>query len=207
MVLSMSACSDDEPAEMVEAESQTEEAPLPVRQWYPRQKQSAPSPQYSQPQFQYNQPQPQPQYSQPQQQAQPQYSQPQMMQLPAYSTQQPAQQQDWAGGYQVYQAPPVIIVQPQTPWYGSSGASQQTAQPTVTPQQYVNPYSYQLPQRPWGETPQTTQNKQQTYTAPPGGNQQVNPWSGWQAPVTPGYPGWGTPYGGYPGTPTPGYVW
>jgi len=194
IMLSMTACSDDEPAETVEVEPVAEEAPLPVRQWYPRQKQSAVQPQYRQPQHQISQPQ---------------FNQQQATQSPpAFNSQQPAQQQTWSGGYQVYQAPPLIIVQPQSSWYGTGAAGQQPAQQTATPQQYVNPYSYQqVPQRPWGEAPQTRQNAQQTYTAPPAGVQQVNPWSGWQAPVAPAYPAWGTPYGGYPGTAPPGYAW
>ncbi|HYQ73368.1 MAG TPA: hypothetical protein VET88_15775 [Gammaproteobacteria bacterium] len=116
---------------------------------------------------------------------------------------QPARQQAWSGGYQVYQAPPVIIVQPQTPWYGP-GAVQAPAQPMATPQQYVNPYSYQMPQRPWGDIPQSSQGAQ-PYTTPPLETQQVSPWSA-PAPGAQVYPGWGTPYGGYPGT-APGYVW
>ena len=180
VILLVAACSDDEPAETADAEPVAKEAPLPVREWYPRQKYSA---------------------------VQPHISQSQIMQPPAFSTPQPAQQQAWSGGYQVYQAPPVIIVQPQSPWYGTGTAGQPPAQQTATPQQYVNPYSYQVPQRPWGETPQTSRGSQQTYVTPPVGAQQVNPWSGWQAPAGPAYPGWGTPYGGYPGATMPGYVW
>ena len=179
---------------MVEAESVEKEAPLPVREWYPRQKYSA-IPQ--------------------------QNTQPQMMQPPASSYHQPAQQQTWSGGYQayqappeqgwsggyqVYQAPPVIVVQPQTPWYGP-GAVQAPAQQLAAPQQqYVYPYSYQAPQRPWGDIPQSSQGTQQRYTVPSMDTQQANPWSV-PAPGAQVYPGWGSPYGGYPGTMTPGYVW
>ena len=178
----MMACSDDEPVEKPEAEVTERQAPLPERQWYPRQKYSA---------------------------QQPQFSQPQMTQPPVNSSPQPAQQQAWHGGYQVYQAPPVIIVQPQTPWYGSGTAGQQPEQQVATPQQqYASPYYYyQAPQRPWGVVPQTSPGKQQSYSQPPASNQQVNPWTDWQAPGGAMYPGWGVPYGGYPGTMAPGYPW
>ena len=181
VIFLMTACSDDEPEEKVEAEATAKQEPLPVREWYPRQKYSAP---------------------------QSRFSQPQMTQSPSFSQPQPVQQQAWTGGYQVYQAPPVIIVQPQPPAYGSPPAGQMPSQQMTTPQQYATPYYYQAPQRPWGEVPQGSQGYQQSYATPATGNQQVNPWSGWQQP--PGgaaYPGWGVPYGGYPGTSAPGYPW
>ncbi len=184
VIFTLSACSDDEPVETTEAESTTKQEPLPVREWYPRQKYSAPQSQFT-----------------------PQGNQPQMMPPPVFSNSQPAQQQAWGSGYQVYQAPPVIIVQPQSQWYGSGVSGQAPAQQMTAPQQYVTPYYSQAPQRPWGEVQQGTQGKQQTYTAPSTGYQQVNPWSGWQAPGGAVYPGWGAPYGGYPGAPVPGHVW
>ncbi len=184
VILLLSACSNDEPVEKVETDATTKDEPLPVREWYPRQKYSAPQ-----------------SYS----------SQPQMMQPPVFSNAQPAQTPAWSGGYQVYQAPPVIIVQPQSQWSGYGAAGQAPAQQMATPQQNLSPYYYQAPQRPWGSVPQNTQAKQQAkqqaYTAPPSGNQQVNPWSGWQSPEGAVYPGWGVPYGGYPGVPLPGYPW
>lgn len=174
------ACSDDEPLETVDAESTTKAEPLPVREWYPRQKYSAP---------------------------QSQSSQSQMMQPPVFSNSQPAQQQAWTGGYQVYQAPPVIIVQPQSQWYGYGTTGQEPVQQMATPQQNVSPYYYQAPQRPWGNVPQNLQGYQQSYTTPSSGNQQMNPSSGWQTPGGAAYPGWSVPYGGYPGTAAPGYPW
>jgi len=183
VILALPACSDDAPVEKIETEPTTDQEPLPVREWYPRQKSSAP-----QSQFTY------------------QGSQPQMMQPPVYSNSQPAQQQTRESAYQVYQAPPVIIVQPQSQWYGTGVPGQAPAQQTTVPQQYVNPYYNQAPQRPWGEVPQGVQGKQQSYTTPSAGYQQVNPWSGWQPPGSAVYPGWGTPYGGYPGA-APGSVW
>jgi len=181
VIFSMAACSDDEPVEKPAADKTAEQEPLPVREWYPRQKYS-------------------PQQSQ--------FSQPQMTQPQVFSTSPPAQQQTWSGGYQVYQAPPVIIVQPQSQGYGSGTAWQAPAQQVAPPQQYVYPYYYyQVPQRPWGEVPQTSQGTQQSYTQPPGGSQQVNPWVGRQAPGGTMYPGWGVPYDAYPGTAVPGYPW
>ena len=168
VIFILTACSDDEPVETVAVEATTEE-PLPVREWYPRQKYSA---------------------------QQSQGSQPQMMPPPVFSNAQPAPQQAWRGDYQVYQAPPVIIVQPQSQWYGYGTAGQAPAQQMATPQQYASPYYYQAPQRLWGNVPQS-----------PAGNQQVTPWTGWQAPGGAAYPGWGVPYGGYPGTSLPGYPW
>lgn len=159
-------------------EDTAKQAPLPERKWYPRQKYTAP---------------------------QSQFSQPQVMQPPVYSSSPPAQQQAWRGGYQVYQAPPVIIVQPQSQGYGYGTAGQAPAQQMATPQQYVYPYYYQAPQRPWGDVPQSSHGKQQSYTEPPPGSQQVNPWGGWPAPGGTMYPGWGVPYGGYPGIEVPGY--
>jgi hypothetical protein len=177
----LSACSDDEPVEKVEAEATTKDEPLPEREWYPRQKYSVP---------------------------QSQSSQPQMMQPPVFSNSQPAQQQAGSGGYQVYQAPPVIIVQPQSQWYGYGTAGQAPAQQMVAPQQNFSPYYYQAPQRPWGNVPQNSQGNQQAYTTPSTGSQQVTPWSGGQPPGGAVYPGWGgVPYGGYPGTAMPGYPW
>jgi hypothetical protein len=174
------ACSDDTPVEKVEAEATTKDESLPVREWYPRQKYPAP---------------------------QSQSGQQQMMQPPVFSDSQPAQQQAWRGGYQVYQAPPVIIVQPQPPVYGYGTPGQAPVQPMVTPQQNVSPYYYQAPQRPWGNVPQNVQGNQQSYTTPSAGSQQVYPWSGGQTPGGATYPGWGVPYGGYPGTAMPGYSW
>jgi len=155
-----------------------------VREWYPRQKYTAPYPQGSQPQ---------------------------MMPPQDYSKAQPAQQQAWGGGYQVYQAPPVIIVQPQSQWYGygAGAAGQAPAQQMAAPQQFASPYYYQAPQRPWGSVPESPQGKQQSRTAPATGYQEDNIWSGgWQAPGGAVYPGWGAPYGVYPGiVAPPGYVW
>jgi len=164
------ACGDDEPVEQPEAKAKTKEQPLPVREWYPRQKHSAPLPGSTA-----------------------QFGQPQMMQPPVFSSSQPVEQQAWSGGYQVYQAPPVIIVQPQAQGYSSAPAGQVPPQQMATPQQYAYPY-YQAPQRPWGEVQQGTRGYQQSFTTPSAGTQQVNP-------------GWGVPYGGYPGTTTPGYPW
>ncbi|MGD8619994.1 MAG: hypothetical protein PVH54_12515 [Gammaproteobacteria bacterium] len=181
VIFLMTACSDDEPEKKVETEATAKEEPLPVREWYPRQKYSAP---------------------------QSRFSQPQMMQPPVFSSSQPEQQQTWNRGYQVYQAPPVIIVQPQSQGYGSGTAGQRPEQQMTTPQQYVYPYYYyQAPQRPWGAVPQGSQGKQQSYRQAPAGNQQLNPWTGWQAPEGAMYPGWGVPYGGYPGAEIPGYPW
>jgi hypothetical protein len=178
VIFLLSACSDDKPVETVDAEVTTKAEPLPVREWYPRQK-------YIAPQLQSHQPQ--------------------MMQPPVFSNSQPAQQQALTDGYQVYQAPPVIIVQPQ-PQYGYGATGQAPVPQMATPQQNVTPYYYyQAPQRPWGNVPQNSQGYQQSYTTPPGGYQQVNPWSGWQTPGGTAYPGWGVPYGGYPGTVMPGY--
>ena len=171
----MSACADEEPAEQVAAEAPAGDQPLPVREWYPRQKFSAP--------------------------------QPQMIQPPVSSSTQAAQQQAWSSGYQAYSAPQVIIVQPSPQWYGSGTAGQIPGQQMATPQQFVSPYYYQEPQRPWGGVPQDSHSAQQTYTQPPAGGQQINPWSAWQTPGGMAYPGWGVPYGGYPGTVPPGYTW
>ena len=180
VIFLLPACSDDEPVETVDAEATTKAEPLPVREWYPRQKYSAP---------------------------QSQSSQQQMMPPPVFSNSQPAQQQAWRGGYQVYQAPPVIIVQPQSQWYGYGNTGQAPAQQMATPQQNVSPYYYQAPQRPWGNVPQNSQGYQQSYTTPSSGNQQMPPSSGWQTPGGAAYPSWNVPYGGYPGTATPGYPW
>jgi len=184
VIFLVAACSDDKPVEKVEPEATAKEEPLPVREWYPRQKYYSAQ--------------------------QPQFSQPQMMQPPVHSDSQPAQpaqQPAWGSGYQVYQAPPVIIVQPQSQWYGSGTAGQAPAQQTTMPQQYVSPYYYQAPQRPWGVVPQNSQSGQQTYTQSPVRGQQVNPWSSWQEPGGVVYPGYRVPFGGYPGVPAPGYVW
>lgn len=180
VICMLQACSDDGPEEKVEAEAASKDEPLPVREWYPRQKYSAP---------------------------QSQGSQPQMMQPPVFSNSQPAQQQAWRGGYQVYQAPPVIIVQPQTQWYGYGTTGEAPVQQMATPQQNVSPYYYQAPQRPWGNVPQNSQGYQQSYSTPSAGNQQLTPGSGWQTPGGAAYPGWGVPYGGYPGATAPGYSW
>jgi hypothetical protein len=181
VILLSSACSDDKPVEKAETEATAKDEPLPVREWYPRQKYSAPYPQSGQPQ---------------------------MTQPQDYSSAQPAQQQAWSGGYQVYQAPPVIIVQPQSQWYGYGTTGQTPGQQMVTPQQNVSPYYYQAPQRPWGNVPQYSQGRQQSYATPSTSNQVGNPWSGgWQAPEGTVYPGWGVPYGGYPGIAAPGYIW
>jgi hypothetical protein len=175
VILFISACGDDEPVEKVEPEAkEAKEAPLPEREWYPRQKRPA--------------------------------FQPQMMQPPAFDSAQPAQQQSWDSGYQTYPAPQVIIVQPPTQWYGGT-SGQAPAQQMTAPQQYVTPYYSQAPQRPWGVVPQGSQRTQPSYSQPQSSNQQMNPWSSWQAPEGTMYPGWGIPYGGYPGTPMPGYVW
>lgn len=185
MILLSSACGDDEPVEQPEAEAKAQEQPLPVREWYPRQK-----------------------YSAPLSGATSQFSQPQMMQPPVFSNTQPVEQQAWRGGYQVYQAPPVIIVQPQPQGYSSAPAGQAPSQQMATPQQYAYPYYYQAPQRPWGEVQQkSTRDYQQSFTTPSAGNQQVNPWAGTQSPGGAVYPGWGVPYGGYPGITQPGYPW
>jgi hypothetical protein len=185
MILLSSACGDDEPVEQPEAEAKAQEQPLPVREWYPRQK-----------------------YSAPLSGATSQFSQPQMMQPPVFSNTQPVEQQAWRGGYQVYQAPPVIIVQPQSQAYSSAPAGQAPSQQMATPQQYAYPYYYQAPQRPWGEVQQkSTRDYQQSFTTPSAGNQQVNPWAGTQSPGGAVYPGWGVPYGGYPGITQPGYPW
>jgi hypothetical protein len=181
VILLLPACSDDEPVEEPETEATTREAPLPVREWYPQQKLASP-------------------YSQGGQQ--------QMMQPPEYSSPQPAQQQARGGGYQTYSAPQVIIVQPQPQWYGYSTGGEVPSQQMATPQQFIAPYNGQFPQRPWGGIPQYSQGNQQSYAAPATGNQQVTPWSGgWQSPGGAVYPGWGVPYGGYPGTAVPGYPW
>jgi hypothetical protein len=177
-VMLLSACGDDEPVEQPEAAAKTREQPLPVREWYPRQKHSAPLPGTTL-----------------------KFSQPQMMQPPVFSNSQPVEQQAWSGGYQVYQGPPVIIVQPQAPGYSSAPAGQ------LPPQQYAYPYYYQAPQRPWGEVQQGSRSNQQSFTTPPAGNQQMNPWGGWQAPGGAVYPDWGVPYGGYPGMSPQGYPW
>jgi hypothetical protein len=184
VILLSVACGDDEPAEQPEAKAKTKEQPLPVREWYPRQKHSAPLPGSTV-----------------------QFSQPQMMHPPVFSNSQPVEKQAWSGGYQVYQAPPVIIVQPQAQGYSSAPAGQVPAQQMAAPQQYAYPY-YQAPQRPWGEVQQHgSRGYQQSFTTPSAGTQQVNPWGGWQAPGGTLYPGWGVPYGGYPGTTTQGYPW
>jgi len=182
VILLSSACGNDEPVEQPEAEARAKQQPLPVREWYPRQKQPAPLPGTTT-----------------------QFSQPQMMPPPVFSSSQPVKQQAWSGGYQVYQAPPVIIVQPQSQGYSSAPAGQLPSQQMATPQQYVYPYTYQAPQRPWGEVQQGSRGYQQSFTTPSPGNQQVNPWGGWQAPGGAVYPGWGVPYGGYPGLSPPGY--
>lgn len=184
VILLSSACGDDEPVEQHEAEAKAKEQPLPVREWYPRQKHSAPLPGTTS-----------------------QFSQPQMMQPPVFSNPQPVEQQAWRGGYQVYQAPPVIIVQPQTQGYSYAPAGQPPSQQMATPQQYNYSYNYQAPQRPWGEVQQGSRGYQQSFTTPPAGNQQVTPWAGWQKPGAAAYPGWGVPYGGYPGMSPPGYAW
>ena len=183
LVLLSSACGDDEPVKQPEVEVKAKEQPLPVREWYPRQKRSAPLSGSTS-----------------------HFSQPQMMQPPVFSNSQPEQQQTWTGGYQVYQAPPVIIMQPQSPGYSPDPAGQGASQPMATPQQYAYPYYYQAPQRPWGEVQQGSSGNRQSVTTPTPGTRQVYPWTGWQSPGNDVYPGWGMPYGGYPGT-QPGYPW
>jgi hypothetical protein len=179
VIFLMYACSDDEPVEKVETETKAKAVQLPEREWYPRQKYSL---------------------------QQPQISQPQMIQPPVSGSSRPAQQQPLRGGsYQRYPAPQVIIVQPPTQLYGTT-TGQAPAQMTA-PQQYVSPYYYQAPQRPWGVVPQSSQGTQHSYSTPPAGNQQATPWSAWQTPGGTVYPGWGVPYGGYPGTVMPGSVW
>jgi len=185
VILLSSACGDDEPVQQSETEAKTREQPLPVREWYPRQKNPAQRPGTTS-----------------------QFSQQQMMPPPVFSNSQPAEQQTWQGGYRIYQPPPVIIVQPQAQGYAPAPSGQVPSQQMATPQQYAYPYYYQAPQRPWGEAQQSKQGSQQSFSTPSAGNQQVYPWSGWQQP--PGgtvYQGWGVPYGGYPGISPPGYPW
>jgi hypothetical protein len=175
----MSACGGDEPVEKIETETKAKAVQLPEREWYPRQRFSG---------------------------QQPPMSQPQMMQPSVSGSSPPVQQQSWSGSHQNYPAPQVIIVQPPTQWYGTT-TGQAPAQQMTAPQQFASPYYYQVPQRPWGSVPQSSQGMQRSYSTPSAGNPQVSPWSDWQTPGVTGYPGWGVPYGGYPGTVMPGYVW
>lgn len=203
---SLPACSDDEPVEHHVQEDAAEELSLPVRQWYP-----------------------QPKYSRYRTDVAPQYAQPQMMQPPpAYQSSRPAGQQGWESQRQTYQpAPPPtqsqvyggasgwqapVQQQAVPPHYYQQAPAQQVYQAPVqqwgTQQQFVTPYyNQQTPQRPWGEVPrQTPVSPWSTGTAP---SQQAQPWYGGHNPGIQGqgYPGWETPYGGYPGSAVPGHLW
>jgi len=207
---SLPACSDDEPVGASAPEDTSDEVSLPVRQWYP-----------------------QPKNSRYKSANTPHYVQPQMMQSPAFQGSQPVGQPVWNGNYQPYQpAPATLPAQPQpygsgSAWqapaqqpggtpYNYQGTPQQGASPYynqapwgqqgVTPQQNMAPYySWQTPQRPWGEVPAKTPESPWSINAAP--SRQVAPLPSWQSPGNPGYPGWGTPYGGYPGTVFPGQYW
>lgn len=235
-VAALSACSNDEAmtgsqSEAVDESRSDTEAPLPLKQWYPKPKTVVGHP-YTQavPVVPYTTPeQNQPAYQNAPAAGYGQYVwQPAPVQQPAYGYAPPAgiaqrqPVQTWSQPYPQAQAVQQPQVMPASPQYqyqpawpaqtgvpAQPGSGQQVYAPgTGQPYQYVVPAPVQDPYtyRPWGAAGAEQNSINQRNS--------MNTWQTGNSPPAWGVPGYTTApsqvvpqYGGYPGVVPPGYAW